>query len=141
MNTLHMSAQLASVSDSIRIFLHVIGATVWVGGQLVFAALVPVLKAKDAALPKLVAKQFNKIAWPAFALLIFTGAWNMATLSKDIPANYNAVLGVKMVVVLLSGVAAYLHARATTAKGMALWGAISGLTAISATYFGVLLAG
>ena len=44
MTTFHMSVQLASASDSIRLFLHVIGATIWVGGQLVFAALVPVLK-------------------------------------------------------------------------------------------------
>ncbi|MEI8222698.1 MAG: hypothetical protein WCG43_03325, partial [Actinomycetes bacterium] len=65
MTTFHMSVQLATAASSIRLFLHVIGATIWVGGQLVFAALVPVLKAKDAALPKLVAKQFNKIAWPA----------------------------------------------------------------------------
>lgn len=141
MTTIHMGAQLASTSDSIRIFLHVIGATIWVGGQLVFAVLVPVLKAKDAALPKLVAKQFNKIAWPAFGLLILTGFWNMASLSKDVPSSYNTAIAIKMSVVTLSGVAAYLHARAKSTKGMALWGAASGLAAISATYVGVLLAG
>ena len=53
MHTFLMSNQLTSTTDSIRLFLHVIGATIWVGGQLVFAALVPVLKAKDAALPKI----------------------------------------------------------------------------------------
>jgi putative copper export protein len=141
MTTLHMSVQLASTTDSIRIFLHVIGATVWVGGQLVFAALVPVLKAKDAALPKLVAKQFNKIAWPAFGLLILTGFWNMATLPKDLPSSYHVAIAIKMTVVTLSGAAAHLHSRAKSTKGMAMWGAISGLTAISATYVGVLLAG
>ena len=46
-----------------------------------------------------------------------------------------------MTVVTLSGVAAYMHARAKSTKGMALWGAVSGLSAISATYVGVLLAG
>lgn len=136
-----MSVQLATASESIRLFLHVIGATIWVGGQLVFAALVPVLKKKDAALPKLIAKQFNKIAWPAYALLVITGMWNMATLPKEVPSNYSAFIGVKMVVVLLSGVAAYLHSRAKSAKGMAMWGSISGLAAMSATYVGVLLAG
>lgn len=141
MTTFHMTAQLASASDSVRLFLHVIGATIWVGGQLVFAALVPVLKAKDAALPKLVAKQFNKIAWPAFALLILTGFWNMATLSKDLPSSYHTAIAIKMVVVTLSGVAAHLHSRAKTSSGMAMWGGISGLAALSATYVGVLLAG
>ncbi len=136
-----MGVQLASASDSLRLFLHVIGATIWVGGQLVFAALVPVLKAKDAALPKLVAKQFNKIAWPAFGLLLLTGFWNLATLPKDLPSSYHAAVGIKMTVVTLSGVAAYMHARAKSTKGMALWGAVSGLSAILATYVGVLLAG
>ncbi len=136
-----MGVQLASASDSLRLFLHVIGATIWVGGQLVFAALVPVIKAKDAALPKLVAKQFNKIAWPAFGLLLLTGFWNLATLPKDLPSSYHAAVGIKMTVVTLSGVAAYMHARAKSTKGMALWGAVSGLSAILATYVGVLLAG
>jgi putative copper export protein len=136
-----MTAQLASATDSIRLFLHVIGATIWVGGQLVFAALVPVLKRKDADLPKIVAKQFNKIAWPAYILLLITGVWNMSTLPKAVPSNYSAVLGVKMTVVIFSGVAAYLHSRAKSTKSMALWGALSGLSALSATYLGVLLAG
>lgn len=136
-----MSVQLATATSSIRLFLHVIGATIWVGGQLVFAALVPVLKAKDATLPKLVAKQFNKIAWPAFGLLLLTGFWNLATLPKDLPSSYHAAVGIKMSVVTLSGVAAYLHSRAKGTKGMALWGAASGFAAISATYVGVLLAG
>jgi len=30
--------------DIIRLFLHVLAATIWVGGQLVLAALVPVLR-------------------------------------------------------------------------------------------------
>jgi putative copper export protein len=141
MTTFHMSAQLASTSDSIRLFLHVIGATIWVGGQLVFAALVPVLKKKDAALPKLVAHQFNKIAWPAYGLLLITGMWNMASLPKEVPSNYSAFLGIKMTVVIFSAVAAILHSRAKSAKGMAMWGALSGLAAMSATYLGVLLAG
>lgn len=141
MTTFHMSAQLASASDSIRLFLHVIGATIWVGGQLVFAALVPVLKKKDAGLPKLVAHQFNKIAWPAYGLLVITGMWNMASLPKEVPSNYSAFLGIKMVVVIFSAVAAILHSRAKSTKGMAMWGALSGLAAMSATYLGVLLAG
>ena len=46
-----------------------------------------------------------------------------------------------MTVVIFSGVAAYLHSRSKSTKGMAMWGGLSGLAAISATYLGVLLAG
>lgn len=132
---------LASASDSLRIFLHVFSATIWVGGQFTLAALVPILRRKDPELPRLAARGFNRIAWPAFALLILTGAWNLASTPTDATGNYHMVLGIKMTVVLLSGAAALVHTRAKTTKSMALWGSISGLTAIAATYLGVLLAG
>jgi hypothetical protein len=44
-------------------------------------------------------------------------------------------------VVLLSGVAAYVHTKSSNSKSIALWGSISGVMAIAATYVGVLLAG
>jgi putative copper export protein len=135
------SAQLASGVDGIRIFLHVIGATIWVGGQFTLAALVPVLRLHSAELPRTVAHKFNKIAWPAYALLVITGFWNVAQIPAGASKNYHAVLGIKMTVVLLSGVAAYLHSKAKSTAGIAIWGAISGVTALGATYLGVLLAG
>jgi hypothetical protein len=48
---------------------------------------------------------------------------------------------IKVAVVALSGVAAFMHTRAKTTKGLAIWGATTGLTALAATYVGVLLAG
>jgi hypothetical protein len=46
-----------------------------------------------------------------------------------------------MAIVLLSGVAALLHSNAKEPKKIAMWGSISGLTALAALYLGVLLAG
>jgi putative copper export protein len=135
------SGHLASGLDGLRIFLHVIGATIWVGGQFTLAALVPVLRKSNPELPKTVARAFNKIAWPAFALLILTGIWNMAQVPSDAPKSYHAVLGIKMAVVTLSGLAAHLHSRSKNPKSIAIWGSVSGLTALAATYVGVLLAG
>jgi putative copper export protein len=132
---------LASALDSVRIFLHVLGATVWVGGQLTLAALVPILRAFDPSLPKKAARAFNRVAWPAYGLLVVTGIWNVAATPSGASANYNAVLGIKMAVVALSGVAAYLHSKAKSTPGLAIWGALSGLSALGATYLGVLLAG
>ena len=140
-NLAQSSAQLAPVLDSIRLFIHVIGATVWVGGQLVLAALVPALKKVNPDLPKIVANEFAKIGWGAYALLIASGIWNMVALPKNPPSNYSMVLGFKMAVVLLSGLAALLHAKAKEPKKLAMWGSISGLTALLSLYLGVLLAG
>jgi putative copper export protein len=143
MSILHMSGagHLAGAIDSLRLFLHVISATIWVGGQFTLAALVPVLKQRDLELPKKVARKFNQIAWPAFGLLVITGAWNLSVVSKGATANYHAVIAAKMLAVALSGGAAYLHTQAKSTKSLAIWGALSGLAAISATYLGVLLAG
>ena len=126
---------------SVRLFLHVIAATVWVGGQLVLAALVPVLRAKDPALPRAAAVAFNRIAWPAYWVLVATGIWNVAAEQSEAPAGWDTVLAIKVALVALSGVAAFLHTRAVTTRGLAVWGALSGFAAIAAVYVGILLAG
>ena len=127
---------------SVRLFLHVLAASVWVGGQLVLAALVPVLRAKDPTLPKAAANAFNRIAWPAYWVLVATGIWNVAAIHSEGPTKaWNVVLMIKVAIVALSGVAAFMHTRAKTNKGLAIWGALTGLTALAATYVGVLLAG
>jgi putative copper export protein len=126
---------------SIRLFIHIIAATVWVGGQLVLAGLVPVLRAKDPALPKIAANAFNRIAWPAYWVLVATGIWNVAAEQSGAPEGWNTVLAIKVVLVALSGIAAFQHTRASSTTGLAVWGALSGLSAIAAVYVGILLAG
>ena len=134
--------ELAPFMDSIRIFLHVLAATIWVGGQLVLAALVPVLRRRDPGMPKLAAQQFNKVAWPAYWLLVATGVWNVVALHSENKTHaWDVVLMIKVAVVALSGVAAFMHTRAKSTKGLAIWGALTGLTALFALYLGVLLAG
>ena len=132
---------LAPALDSIRLFLHVVTATIWVGGQLTLAALVPVLRARDPGLPKVAARAFNRVAWPAFGVLVATGIWNVFAVGSDHTTAYNAVLGAKVAVVAASGITAYLHTRAKSTVGLAVFGTLTGLTALSALYLGILLAG
>jgi len=47
---------------TIRLFLHVLAATIWVGGQITLAALVPALRAAGTEVPKAAANAFNKVA-------------------------------------------------------------------------------
>ena len=126
--------------ETLRLFLHVLAATVWVGGQLTLAALVPALRAAGAEVPKAAARAFNRVAWPAFAVLVLTGIWNVVAESDD-SAAYQHTLMVKYTLVLLSGVTALLHARATSRRGMAVFGALTGLTALGALFVGIVLAG
>jgi putative copper export protein len=126
--------------ETVRLFLHVLAATVWVGGQLVLAALVPALRGAGPEVPRTAARAFNRIAWPAFGVLVATGIWNIAAVG-DQGSAYQVTLAVKLAVVAASGVTAFLHARATTRRGMAVFGALTGLTALAALLLGVLLAG
>ena len=126
--------------ETLRLFLHVLAATVWVGGQLTLAALVPALRAAGAEVPRAAARAFNRVAWPAFGVLVLTGIWNVVAESDD-SAAYQHTLMVKYTLVLLSGVTALLHARATSRRGMAVFGALTGLTALGALFVGIVLAG
>lgn len=127
--------------DTIRLFLHVLAATVWVGGQLTLAALVPVLRHLGAEIPRAAARRFNQVAWPAFAVLVITGVWNMIAVQSQVTGSYQTTLTVKLVVVLISGVTAALHARARRPAWIAVYGALTGISALAALFLGVLLAG
>jgi putative copper export protein len=127
--------------DTIRLFVHVLAATIWVGGQITLAALVPTLRKLDSALPKAAARQFNRIAWPAFAVLIATGVWNIAAEHDKVSGEYRTTLMIKLAIVALSGVTAFLHARSRSRTGLAVYGALTAISALAAVLFGVLLAG
>jgi len=125
--------------ETIRLFLHVLAATVWVGGQITLAALVPALRGSAEGVTKVAARAFNRIAWPAFGVLVVTGIWNVVALD-DTSSSFQNTLMLKYVLVLASGVTAYLHQRATSPRTMAVYGALTGLTALGALFVGVWLA-
>jgi len=125
--------------ETLRLFLHVLAATVWVGGQITLAALVPALRAAGADVPKAAANAFDRIAWPAFGVLLLTGVWNVVAEGDKGPA-YQRTLVLKYTLVVASGVTAYVHARARSRRAMAVFGALTGLTAVAALLVGIMLA-
>lgn len=125
---------------TVRMFLHVLAATIWVGGQLILAALVPALRTVGRDAPRIVAQRFNQVAWPAFGVLVLTGIWNVSAEWDEVEGDYRNTLIVKLVVVFLSGLTAFLHIRARTPRWLAVFGVLTGLTALGALFFGVLLA-
>ncbi len=132
---------LAPAWDTVRLTLHVLAATVWVGGQLTLAALVPVLRRRDPELPRVVASAFAQVAWPAYGVLVATGIWNVVAVEPGADRSYQVVLALKVAVVAASGLTAWAHARARSTTGLAVFGALTGLTAMGAVLLGVLLAG
>lgn len=128
--------------DTVRSFLHVLAATVWVGGQLTLAGLVPALRRAAPESPRAAARAFDRLAWPAYGLLVATGAWNvLAVDAGDTSSGYQLTLLAKLTVVAVSGVAAALHTVASSRRALALWGAVSGASALGALFLGVLLDG
>lgn len=127
---------------TIRLFVHLLAATVWVGGQLTLAGLVPALRTLGPDAPGTVARRFNRIAWPAFGILVVTGIWNLTERNVgDQDAEWIATLMAKLAMVAASGIGAALHTRAATRKAIAIWGGVSGLAALLALFYGVQLHG
>jgi putative copper export protein len=129
--------------DTVRLFLHVLAATVWVGGQLTLAALVPALRRFGTDVAGTAARRFNQVTWTAIGVLIVTGIWNIAAVRPQIShsASYRTTLIVKLVVVAVSGVAAALRIRSRTARDRAVFGTLTAISAPAALFLGVLLAG
>lgn len=126
--------------ETVRLFLHILAATVWVGGQLTLAALVPALRRLGADIPRTAARRFNQVAWPAFAVLLVTGIWNVIAVRSQVTGSYQTTLIVKLVLVAVSGLTAALHARARSTAGLAVFGSLTGVSALAALFVGVMLA-
>jgi putative copper export protein len=86
-----------------------------------------------------VSRRFNRIAWPAFGVLVATGIWNIVELHPDSDSDYGRTVIVKIAVVAISGIAAFVHARARTPMMLAVFGALSALAALGALFLGIQL--
>ena len=133
---------LASGLDTLRLTLHVLSASIWVGGQFVLAGLVGPSRSLNPEAPRALARAFGRLAWPAYAVLVVTGFWNLSTFHwSDQTGAWKAVLIAKIVVVAAAGAGSLLHSRATSRPALALWGSVAGLASVAALVMGVLLAG
>jgi putative copper export protein len=127
--------------DVIRLTLHVLAATIWVGGQIVLVALMPTLRRTAPTAIAPVARTYAWVAWPAFAVLILTGFWNLQVSGRMSPGGmeggYGTTLIVKMVFVVLSGLGAGLHTFAKRPVFKAIWGSVGLIGALAALLLGV----
>ena len=99
------------------------------------------LRRLGAQVPRAAARRFNQIAWPAFAVLVATGIWNIAAEQDKITGSCRTTLIAKLAAVLVPGVTAFLHARSRSTAGLAVFGAVTRASALAALFLGILLAG
>ena len=131
---------LSPTLDSVRLFLHVLGASIWVGGQFALAGIVPTLRRSAPESTKVVAQAFARVAWPAFGLTVITGIWNMMAIDiTAAPGAYQGTLLLKIGIAILSGVFAAVHSAGRSKVALAVGGALGALTSLAALFLGVLL--
>jgi len=135
------STVLTPFLTTVRLFIHVLAASIWVGGQIVLAGLVPAVRGMDARVTKALANQFNRLAWPSYFVLLATGVWNMfAVHFWAMDSAWQTVLWSKIGLVLFSGLSAWLHTKSKSPAGLAIWGSMTALSALAAMFMGIMLA-
>jgi putative copper export protein len=126
--------------DQIRTVLHLLGVSVWLGGQILMLGLLPVLRKLGGDAPKLAAAGFGRVAWPAFGLTIVTGIWNLLEVDlADVTSGYNAVFGSKMILVVVTGVAAAMHQSTNKPAIRGVTGALGFAASIGAFVLGATM--
>ena len=133
---------LTPTLETVRLTLHILGAAVWVGGQLTMLGLVPLLRERDPELPRLAARRFAPIAWAGFGVAVATGIWNVVEVDMAAASTtYHITVGVKLLLVGVAGAAALVHSYGRGRVALAVGGAVGLLASLGAVFVGVLLAG
>ena len=97
------------------------------------AGLLPALRGLGPDDAEQAARQFDRIAWPAFAVLVLAGIWNIVGIDVgDTSTEYQVTLFVKLVLVALTGVGAAVHRAASSKPALAIGGACAAGSAPSA---------
>jgi putative copper export protein len=131
---------LSPTVDTLRLFLHVLSASVWVGGQIALAGVVPSVKRVSPDATRAAARAFARVAWPAFAVVVLTGLWNLTEVDvTDTSTTYQVTLFVKILLAIASGAAAVVHTVGRSRPALAVGGAVGLLAGLGAMFCGYLL--
>ncbi len=95
-------------ANEVLLWIHIVAASVWVGGLITLAALVTALRRAGAERPLLqaMARRFGVVSWVAMAVAVVTGVWQVSRL--NIPWS-NDRLELKVGLVVLAAGLALLH--------------------------------
>jgi putative copper export protein len=144
---------LSITGAALVLWLHVMAACIWIGGQVTVAILIPLLRGQGQ-LTVIAGRRYQAVAWPAFGVLVVTGIINVGNAGIQwrhlLDTDAGRTLAVKLGLVAVSGLAAGVHAflqapRRDAAEvgrpwAAALLGSASVLAAVLAALYGVVIA-
>ena len=84
---------LGTAPTIVRLSLHVTAAAVWVGGKITLGGIVPTVRKAGPELTTAVARQFSRLAWPAYVVRLGTGIWNIVATQSVASGRIIAVDG------------------------------------------------
>ena len=132
------------ISPSYKWFVlvvHVLGVSVWVGGQITLVSLVKTLRVNSEGILPLVARRFALIAWPAFGVMVVSGVLLLIDVDPtEHGTAYAATLAVKLALVFIAATAVLAHSMSGRRVIIAIGGAVGLLASLAALALGVLLA-
>ena len=131
---------LSPTLATLRLFLHVLAAAIWVGGQFALAGIVPTLRKAAQEATKPVAQAFARLAWPAFGVLVLTGMWNLTAIDiTDTSSAYQATLLLHIALAAGAGIFVAVHQFGASVAAKAIGGSLGALLSIGALFVGLLL--
>lgn len=79
---------------TVLLYIHVVAATVWVGGLIVMAGLVPAVRevTDDRTVIRAIAQRFGVFSWTALGLLVITGV-AMLLIGFDLSTTLTTKIG------------------------------------------------
>jgi len=109
-------------------YLHVLGATVWVGGLIVLAATVAAVRnvTDDRGVIGAIARRYAAVSWIALAMLVVTGG------IQATDYGWSGLLMVKVSLVLASAILVIWHTLGARTQLPAIRGLIQGLILVLA---------
>ena len=131
---------LSPTLATLRLFLHVTAATIWVGGQFALAGIVPALRKAAPEATKPVAQAFARLAWPAFGVLVVTGMWHITAIDiTGTSSAYQATVMMHIALAAGAGIFVAVHQFGASVAAKAIGGSLGALLSIGALFVGLLL--
>ncbi len=130
---------LSPTLDTIRLFLHLIAAAIWVGGQFALAGMLPGLRKAGPEATQAAANGFARVGWPAFIVALVTGIWSILSIEGSSTTAFQITLGLKLLIVVVAGFSAAAHSASSNKAVIAITGALGAISGLGMIFLGVLL--